>query len=222
MTSPFGLTEDTGDGEFDVPDPDKAEIAASPSSASDHIGTRFQGLKKKRVRKVLRPTSFLSSQKNSKFLRVSEKIETVAKNVPEEDHDEYLRRKARERLANLPDVSPEVRRLFTQNLRSHTEAIRDFLVTEIAPFEVAMEAALEEASEAIELVTGTKNAKIEFSRPRRVADRMSELRTIDFLCRQFNVPEELRKIILEQFTSKEGTDEKLSFLRALSGLHKAQ
>jgi hypothetical protein len=217
MSNPFGIVDEE-EGVFDTPDPDKAEEGAS--ALASHIGTRFQGVKR-RTRTVLKPNAFLSSQKPSKFLRVSKNRKPVP--IPSDtEEQEFKRKKLLSHLANLADVPPGIQEEFIKQLKLHTEAIRDFLVTQIAPFEVGMEAALEEASEALELVTGTKNAKIEFSRPRRIADKMSELKTVDFLCKQFSVPDDLRKVILEQFSSRETPDEKLSLLRTLSTLYQAK
>lgn len=148
--------------------------------------------------KVHRASRFISGESENMPSCIVDGIEDrgaspIQRITPEESQAEKRRKRILRRLANVYEVPETDAKRFVRDISSLTTRIRDFIVLEIAPLEIAVEAAIEEAIESLEIVTSTKGAGIDSSNLRKVADRISELRILNFMLDLSKVDDNVRR-----------------------------
>lgn len=115
----------------------------------------------------------------------------------EEGYEDRRRRKILSKLANVYEVSKSDKQKFIQDISRMTKEVRDFIVLEIAPLEIAVEAAIEEAAESLEIITSTSEAQVDSSYIRKVTEKVSELRVFEFISNKSNLSKELKRKLFE-------------------------
>lgn len=128
-------------------------------------------------------------------------------------------------ITNVVDVDPEQSNLYKTNLRKLTSDFTNFLLTEIAPYESALDAALEDAGESLRIVTGLDTATFSFGRAETLLRRLPELKTLDWICNYWKIPDDIRSSLIEEYIGrKTPNDSKQELLKLLfpNGLPKPQ
>lgn len=149
---------------------------------------------------------FLSG-KPSRFLTVVKNTSPVAE--ARRIHEEALDI-TQDRLASLSldlKVSKQESKKFLTELSACTQEIRNFLVRDVAVFDIALEAAAAEATSVLEQVTGSTVEKLELQRVKKATSLMVEMHTVHRMCQILKVAPEVRKLLLERFGAP--SDQKL-------------
>lgn len=126
-------------------------------------------------------------------------------------------------ITNVVDVDEVQATLYKTNLRKMTTDFTNFLLTEIAPYESALDAALEDAGESLRIVTGLDTATFAFGRAETILRRLPELKTLDWVCSYWNIPEDIRSSLIDEYIGhKKPNDSKQDLLKLLiaNGLSK--
>jgi hypothetical protein len=110
---------------------------------------------------------------------------------------------ARHMITNLISVPRGTSDSYVDRLDSMTKDFTHFLLTEIAPFESAWTNALADASESIRMITGMQRGDFASGRAGTIIAKMPELKTLDYLCSQFNLPPDIRSALIAEYM---GTD----------------
>lgn len=161
------------------------------------------------VRYVHKPSKFISGdpEKYSSFIcretRTDRELDLIDKEAEqkqiqvEEDYAERRRKRILSKLANVYEVSDRDKKKFIKDISTLTNKIRDFIVLEIAPLEIAVDAAIEEAAESLELITLTNNARVDSAYLRRIIDRLSDLRIFEFVSGIAGINNETKRKLFE-------------------------
>ncbi len=102
-------------------------------------------------------------------------------------------------ITNVVEVEPATRRKYSKNLDLLTRQFRDFLLLEIAPYESALEAALDDAGESLRLITGVQSASFSLGRAEQLLKRLPELKTLDWVCKRLRIPADIRELIVQEY-----------------------
>lgn len=172
--------------------------------------------KRKSKVKSKRPGALRSTRSE----RGTEVIETRRKYDRHQDGataDELER--AKNLITNVMSVPDGTHNKFVHGLDTLTRDITDFLVTEVAPFESALDAALDDAGQMLRLISGAQNLDFTLGRAESIIRRLNELRTIDWVCKRLRIPDDIRALMLSDYM---GTDnEKRNSIQELLKLHSA-
>lgn len=102
-------------------------------------------------------------------------------------------------VTNILKVSPEVTKSYSTNLKALTDEFTSFLVLQIAPYESAVEAALDDASETVRLMTGVEHASFDLGRAEGLIKRLTELKTLDWACDKLQISPDIRTLVLNEY-----------------------
>lgn len=102
-------------------------------------------------------------------------------------------------ITNVVEVEPATRRKYSKNLDLLTRQFRDFLLLEIAPYESALDAALDDAGESLRLITGVQSASFSLGRAEQLLKRLPELKTLDWVCKRLRIPADIRAIVINEY-----------------------
>lgn len=137
-----------------------------------------------------RPSQFLTIVKNKSPVAEARRLHEEALDITQD------------RLASLSidlKVSKQESKKFLTELSACTQEIRNFLVREVAVFDIALEAAAAEATSVLEQVTGSTVEKLELQRVKKAVGTMVEMHTVHRMCQILKVAPEVRKLLLERF-----------------------
>lgn len=110
-------------------------------------------------------------------------------------------------ITNVTEVSREQRNAYNKSLQQLTRDLTDFLVVEIAPYESAIDAALDDAGDSVRIITGVQHASFSMGRADALLRRLPELKTLDWVCNRLAIPEDIRTLVINEYM---GTNEKTS------------
>lgn len=102
-------------------------------------------------------------------------------------------------ITNVVEVEPATRRKYSKNLDLLTRQFRDFLLLEIAPYESALDAALDDAGESLRLITGVQSASFSLGRAEQLLKRLPELKTLDWVCKRLRIPADIRELVVQEY-----------------------
>ncbi len=95
---------------------------------------------------------------------------------------------------------------FISSLDSNIKKIRDFLVSEIAPLDIALEPAIEEASQILRIITDDTEVEPSYKHIRTILNDAINLKVIEFLASNLKLSNDLKgKLLNEYFESKTGS-----------------
>lgn len=107
-------------------------------------------------------------------------------------------------ITNVIKVPEKLRKEFTTNLDRQTRELTAFLVTEIAPYESSIETALVDAAEIVSMITGAQSVSFSLGRSETLLRRLTELKTIDWVCNWYNIPADIRSMLLHEYMGPSG------------------
>lgn len=107
-------------------------------------------------------------------------------------------------ITNVIKVPEKLRKEFTANLDRQTRELTAFLVTEIAPYESSIETALVDAAEIVSMITGAQSISFSLGRSETLLRRLTELKTIDWVCNWYNIPADIRSMLLHEYMGPSG------------------
>lgn len=118
------------------------------------------------------------------------------------------------------NITPVEKRRFLSSLDKKVRDLRNFIVTDVSVFELALSTAVEEARDALEQITGSKVESLNMKRVLKAADLLVDMYTVNKLSRVLGVPADIRKAVMEQIGIPDGNrkQENLSKLSELLGL----
>jgi hypothetical protein len=102
-------------------------------------------------------------------------------------------------ITNIITVPDKIRKDFVTNLDRQTRELTAFLVTEIAPYESSIETALADAGEMIGIITGAQSVSFDLGRAETLLRRLTELKTIDWVCTKYKIPNDIRLMLLNEY-----------------------
>lgn len=123
-------------------------------------------------------------------------------------------------ITNVIEVPESIKKNFVNGLDSLTRDLTEFLVTQVAPFESALDAALDDAGQMLRIISGAQQADFTLGRSETIIRRLSELRTIDWVCNRLKMPSDIRSMVLADYMGTEN-DNKRNTLKELLKLHQA-
>jgi hypothetical protein len=115
--------------------------------------------------------------------------------------------RAQHLITNVTAVSPEQRQAYAKSLQSLTRELTEFLLVEIAPYESAIDAALDDAADSVRIITGVQHASFSMGRADALLRRLPELKTLDWVCKRLTMPEDIRSLVINEYM---GTNDKKS------------
>lgn len=137
--------------------------------------------------------------------------------------------RAKHLIANVVEVDPKLKTAYTTNLNQITKDFTEFLLTTIAPYEGAIDTAMADAAESIQLITGTQSASFDLGRADTLLRRLPELMTLEWVCKRLTVSDDIRELLINEYMGKErgknhsdqvGLTKVLSQLQSLSQLQR--
>jgi hypothetical protein len=102
-------------------------------------------------------------------------------------------------ITNVVEVDRATQRKYSKNLDLLTRQFRDFLLLEIAPYESALDAALDDAGESLRLITGVQSASFSLGRAEQLLKRLPELKTLDWVCKRLRIPADIRELVVQEY-----------------------
>jgi hypothetical protein len=102
-------------------------------------------------------------------------------------------------ITNVVEVDRATQRKYSRNLDLLTRQFRDFLLLEIAPYESALDAALDDAGESLRLITGVQSASFSLGRAEQLLKRLPELKTLDWVCKRLRIPADIRELVVQEY-----------------------
>lgn len=131
-------------------------------------------------------------------------------------HREAERLKKQRIRASLISLVPDAKQKsrFLKSLSRTSTTLRNFIVDEIAIFDIALATATEEAKEMLEQLTGSRVENLNTSRVAKAAEYMVELHLMNKLASLLRVSPEVRKQALQHIGNTDGKKD-MSSLRAL-------
>ncbi len=183
---------------------------------------QFQGTPEQLVAAMERPwTKSLSVPKvetANKTQNKKRKVKKFDRNTDGMTEAELARAKAKGHITNVVEVPTSIRQRYISELDRLTKDIADFLITDVAPFESALDAAVEDAGQMIRLISGAQQAEFSLGRSEAIIRRLSELRTIDWICTRLKMPQDIRSMVLLEYMGP--TNDKRNAIKELLELHK--
>jgi hypothetical protein len=126
-------------------------------------------------------------------------------------------------LLNLKKVPTRYKERFAARWHENHRVIFRFLLTRVAPLELAFEPAIADTTEAIRMMTGSDDVEIGSAKARQIFNDLIELKMLQFLAKQMHMPKELRqKVIDRHFQPASGDGTKRHFAEILTQLAKTQ
>lgn len=102
-------------------------------------------------------------------------------------------------ITNVTKVDSATRQKYAQALQSITQDFTQFLLMEVAPYESALDAALDDAADMVRIITGTQSASFNLGRADTLLRRLPELKTLDWVCKRFAVPADIRELVINEY-----------------------
>ncbi len=110
---------------------------------------------------------------------------------------------------DIVNVDSKTTTRFIGSLDSNIKKIRDFLITEIAPLDVALDPAIEEASQILRIITEDTEVETSFKHIRTLLNDAINLKVIEFLASNLKLSNDLKgKLLNEYFESKTGASKR--------------
>lgn len=128
--------------------------------------------------------------------------------------------RAQHLITNVTAVSPEQRRAYAKSLQSLTRELTEFLLVEIAPYESAIDAALDDAADSVRIITGVQHASFSMGRADALLRRLPELKTLDWVCKRLAIPEDIRAIVINEYFGGEKKEKPMDLLLKYIGQSK--
>lgn len=113
-------------------------------------------------------------------------------------HHEARRVKKQKQEASLVTLTPTPaqKRLFYSRLDRTTASLRNFIISEVAVFELALSTAVQEASDLLEQITGSQVENLKMGRITKATEELVELHVMSKLAKTLGVNPEVRKTIM--------------------------
>lgn len=127
--------------------------------------------------------------------------------------------RAKHLITNIIEVPEAQRKAYIDSLDQLTRDLTNFLVTEIAPFESAIQAAIDDAETSVKLITGVREVSFDLGRAARIIDKLPELKTIDYVCTRMNIAPDIRLSLIAEYLGNDHT-RKLSEMQQLQQMHR--
>jgi hypothetical protein len=142
------------------------------------------------------------------------------------DQERLLRKVAKEELEqakklgimNLIEVPKALKKEFTERLHQEHEDLFKFIITTIAPLNLAIDSATADAVEAMKIMTGLQDVDISFARIDKVFQEMADIKTISYLAKKLKLSRELQKVLIEKHFGSQAPKDKSSAQDALRQL----
>lgn len=115
-------------------------------------------------------------------------------------------------ITNVTEVSKEQRNAYNKSLQKLTRDLTDFLVIEIAPYESAIDAALDDAGDSVRIITGVQHASFSMGRADALLRRLPELKTLDWVCKRLAMPEDIRAVVINEYFGGEKKEKPMDIL----------
>jgi hypothetical protein len=113
---------------------------------------------------------------------------------------------------NVPATS---KRRFLASLDKRTRDLRNFIVDEVAVFELSFSTALKEAQDVLEQITGSNVDQLNISRVQKAAEQLVELHTMNKLCKVLGVSVDIRRAVLANMGQSDGNNKNLPNMQSL-------
>ena len=102
-------------------------------------------------------------------------------------------------ITNVTKVEPALQKRYAESLQSFTRDLTEFLLVEIAPYESALDSALDDAADMVSLITGSQNVSFSLGRADTLLRRLPELKTLDWVCNRLSVPADIRELVVNEY-----------------------
>lgn len=131
-------------------------------------------------------------------------------------------KRAEHLITNVAKVDPATQRRYAEALQSFTRDLTDFLLVEIAPYESALDSALDDAADMVSLITGSQNVSFSLGRADTLLRRLPELKTLDWVCNRLSVPADIRELVVNEYMGTNNEQRKAKKETGASGISQAQ
>lgn len=131
-------------------------------------------------------------------------------------------RRAEHLITNVAKVDPATQRRYAEALQSFTRDLTDFLLVEIAPYESALDSALDDAADMVSLITGSQNVSFSLGRADTLLRRLPELKTLDWVCNRLSVPADIRELVINEYMGTNNEQRKAKKEAGSTGISQAQ
>jgi hypothetical protein len=102
-------------------------------------------------------------------------------------------------ITNVTKVEPALQKRYAESLQSFTRDLTEFLLVEIAPYESALDSALDDAADMVSLITGSQNVSFSLGRADTLLRRLPELKTLDWVCNRLDIPDDIRELVVNEY-----------------------
>lgn len=141
--------------------------------------------------------SLIRKSSNNKFLRKEQRsLESLRKSWEEELKTEE--EKLAPLVTDVIKVPKKVHAQFISDLSANMASIEAFMLKEVAPVEVALIDSLERARQTISIITDSEVEADSINATLSLFREAVRLKTFDFLCAKLQLPERLRKVLIEK------------------------
>jgi hypothetical protein len=125
-------------------------------------------------------------------------------------------------ITNVTKVEPALQKRYAESLQSFTRDLTEFLLVEIAPYESALDSALDDAADMVSLITGSQNVSFSLGRAETLLRRLPELKTLDWVCNRLSVPADIRELVVNEYMGTNNEHRKAKKESTTAGISQAQ